>query len=147
MRRAPHNTMRKHHHDHSPSRRRGTSLATAIANESEPSIADLDPSDPTQELDEAGGFQIEPLAVDAEGVDLPPSGDHEVAAPEDHDSFARSDAGESWTEALEQAAIESGPQAEHELEVSDDRAEHTRHRNEHTGRATTVASRHKRVIL
>jgi hypothetical protein len=29
-------------------------------------IADLDPADPTQQLDEAGGFQIEPLELDAE---------------------------------------------------------------------------------
>jgi hypothetical protein len=149
MRRAPHNTMRTHHHGHSHSRRHRTSLASAnpITDQTERSIADLDPSDPTQALDEVGGFQIEPLAVDAEGVDLPPSGDRELAAPEDHDSFARSNAGENWIEALEQAATESGPKAEHELDVTDDGDEHTGHRDEDSADATPVTSRHKRVIL
>lgn len=32
----------------------------------QPSIADIDPADPSQALDESGDFQIEPLAVDAE---------------------------------------------------------------------------------
>lgn len=32
----------------------------------QPSIADIDPADPSQALDESGDFHVEPLAVDAE---------------------------------------------------------------------------------
>jgi hypothetical protein len=32
----------------------------------QPSIADIDPTDPSQALDESGDFHVEPLAVDAE---------------------------------------------------------------------------------
>jgi hypothetical protein len=129
--------------------------ATAYPIPAQPRITNLDPSEPSQQLDETGSFEVEPLAVDAEpvaeaeddldaaiaeaepgdddatvvrphdvgelyGLHLPPAGDRELAAPEDHDSFARADAGENWIESLEQATAETGPDTEREIDPNDD---------------------------
>jgi hypothetical protein len=152
------------HRRHSLHHRRKTTagVTAQAALPAEWAIADLDPADPSQQLDEAGGFQIEPLELDVEptseseddldaaitradpgdedtavarrqdvgelyGVHLPPALDRDLAAPEDHDSYARADAGENWIESLEQAAAENGPAVEREVDPTDDSDHHVHH--------------------
>ena len=107
-------------------------------------IVDVDPEDPSQSLDDSGGFQIEPLDVEAQpaaepdehgdedtvrwrpadtgdlyGVHVSPAGDRDFGSPEE--------LGENWIEALGQHAAEGGPIPEHEVTVIDDSDPHETH--------------------
>jgi hypothetical protein len=82
--------MPSHHRRHSLHHRKTAADATARrAHSTEPAIADLDPADPSQQLDEAGGFQIEPLEFDAEPAS---EGEDEL-----DDAVARADPGDDDT--------------------------------------------------
>jgi len=90
-------------------------------------------TDPMQNFDEAGGFEL-----DEAGEDDPiPVADREVAEPEGDvgDLYgvhtppaaapfesveSQDDEGRNWLEALEADSTENGPQAEHVIDVTDD---------------------------
>jgi hypothetical protein len=54
------------------------------------------------------------------GARTPPASDRDLAAPEDHDSFERSESGENWLESLRESATEGGPEPEIEIVVIDE---------------------------
>jgi len=113
------------------------------------SVVDIDPEDPSQQLDEAGDFQIEPLDVEAQprpsdeeseptepdeedtgelyGVHVAHADDRELSASEDHDAFADSELGENWLESLETHAAEGGPAPERDVVIVDDSDSHAGH--------------------
>jgi hypothetical protein len=93
--------MRTHKHSETRRQRRARTQANPSGTLPRPSIADLDPSDPTQELDEVGEFTIE-LAVEAQPA---------AEALEDFDTAS---------EESDAEAYEDDPAACDEAEAKDD---------------------------
>lgn len=93
------------------------------------SVVDVDPEDPSQPLNDNGEVgegeidredQGEHDTGDLYGLHTSPASDRELSAPEDRDSYAESDLGENWLEALGQKAAEGGPTPEREVVIVDD---------------------------
>jgi hypothetical protein len=131
----------------------------------DPDLPDLrgdlgpDPRDPVQALDDLVVFYEGELGVDAQpfaepeeplyqarprdethdvgdlyGVHTPPAIDRHH--PDDQEAFAQ---GESWLEALEESAVENGPEVERELDFTDDDDVRTGHKTD--TKDTPVADR------